>query len=465
MRIGNAPRNLSDLAPKVLNAVLFFALVMAAGCGESRREIMVAVADSIATELLTSPPPVAGLAIAVNQDGQLLHDRAYGLSDPSTGEPLEASQPQRIASLTKQFTAAAILMLVDEGRIELDAPVQNYLPGFSTQGHVVTVRHLMSHTSGLHSYSDLYARTGRQPVPRDAVLDTLQRHPFDFPPGDAYRYSNSNYYLLGLILEQVTGETYARYLEASLLEPLGLEDTGYCGHDGEVVAPGYRAVADDLEAVVLDEAHGYLGGSGGLCSTAADLVEWQHALASGRVINPETYALMTTPTVLVTGDTVPHGFGADIETLENRAVIAQGGSLAGFNSRMAYYPEERLAVAVLVNTNTTKAETIQNAVARAALGMARLVPRDLPLSAEQRTPYVGSYDLGPIEVRVFEDGGRLMLQPSGQTAARLLYQGADVFLADVSDGVRVEFTVQEGRATQLALHQGSRPLVGRRTEG
>ena len=174
---------------------------------------------------------------------------------------------------------------------------------------------------------------------------------------------------------------------------------------------------------MLDEAYGYLGGSGGLCSTATDLVEWQHALASGRVIKPETYALMTTPTVLVTGDTVPHGFGADIETLENRAVIAHGGSLAGFNSRMAYYPEERLAVAVLVNTNTTKAETIQNAVARAALGMDRLVPRDLPLSADQRAPYVGSYDLGPIAVRVFEAGERLILQPSGQTAARLLYQG------------------------------------------
>lgn len=446
-------------------AVLAAALVLAAGCAETRRDVVVAVADSIAAELLGSPPPVAGLAIAVSREGQLLHNRAYGSSDPGTGEPLEASQPQRIASLTKQFTAAAILTLVDEGRIELDATVQTYLPGFSTQGQTVAVRNLLSHTSGIHSYSDLYGGTGRPPVPRAAVLDTLQRHPYDFPPGTEYRYSNSNYYLLGAMLEEVTGETYGRYLEASLFEPLGLEDTSYCGHEGEVIAAGYRAVADDLEAVVLDEAHDYLGGSGGLCSTARDLVQWQHALASGRVMDPRTYSLMTTRTVLLTGDTVPQGLGAAIETLENRAAIAHGGSLAGFNSHMAYYPEERVAIAVLVNTNTTKAETIQNAVARAALGMDRLVPRDLPLSAEQRAPYLGTFDLGPIEVRVFEDGGRLILQPSGQTAARLLHQGDDEFLADVGDGIRIEFTVQDGRATQLALHQGPQPLVGRRTGG
>lgn len=174
---------------------------------------------------------------------------------------------------------------------------------------------------------------------------------------------------------------------------------------------------------------------------------------------------MTTPTVIATGDTIPYGFGVDLETLEQHRVVAHGGSLAGFNSRMAYYPDADLSIAVLVNTNTPKAETVQDAVARGALGMDRVVPTDLPLTAEQRAQYVGTYDLGPVEVRVFEDGERLILQPVGQAPARLLSQGEDVFLAEAGGGVRIEFRIEGGRATGLTLFQGSQQLDGERNQG
>lgn len=441
----------------------FLAALVAAGCADGGNATTEVVADSIAAELLTPPPPVLGLTIAVSRDGDLVFDGAYGLADLATGRPLESSDPQRIASLSKPFTAAAVLKLVEEGRIDLDAPIQEYLPAFITQGNTVSVRNLLNHTSGIHSYSDLFAGTGRQPVPRAAVLDTLQRHPFDFFPGEAYRYSSSGYYLLGVILEEVTGESYAQHLEVSLFEPLGLDDTGYCGYGGAEVPAGYRTVGDDLEAVVLEDSD-FLGGSGGLCSTGADLVNWMQALATGRVIAPTSYALMTTPTVLPSGDTVPYGFGLDIEALEHHRVIAHGGQIGGFNARMAYYPAEGLSVAVLVNTNTPKAELVQNAVARAALGMDRLVPTNLPLSAEERGQYLGTYDLGPIQLRVFEDGERLLLQPSGQATAVLLFQGDGVFLADVGRPARVEFSFEEGRATGLTLYQGSQQLEAQRIE-
>lgn len=132
---------------------------------------------------------------------------------------------------------------------------------------------------------------------------------------------------------------------------------------------------------------------------------------------------------------------------------------------MAYYPDADLSIAVLVNTNTPKAETVQDAVARGALGMDRVVPTDLPLTAEQRAQYVGTYDLGPVEVRVFEDGERLILQPVGQAPARLLSQGEDVFLAEAGGGVRIEFRIEGGRATGLTLFQGSQQLDGERTQG
>lgn len=445
--------------------VLLPLLFGATSCSGTDRMVVSIVADSIATELLSGPPPVAGLAIAVSKGDELLLDRAYGLSDAEAGEPLDRSRPQRIASLTKQFTAAAVLKLVEEAAIQLDATIQEYLPGFETQDHTVTIRNLLSHTSGLPNYAPLFARTGKAPASRAAVLDTLQRHPFDFPPGESYRYSNSNYYLLGVIIEAVTGDSYANHLEASLFSPLGLNDTGYCRPGGEELLVGYRATAEGLSAVVLQDTTDYLGGSGGLCSTVADLVRWQRALATGRVIAPDTYAMMTTPTVIATGDTVPYGFGVDLETLENHDVVGHSGALAGFNGRIGYYPDADLSVAVLVNTNTPKAAAVRDAVARAVLGMPRIVPTDRSLSAEERMPYVGTYDLGPVQVRVFDAGERLVLQPVGQAPARLLFQGEDAFLADVGDGVRVEFDVEGGQAIELTLFQGSQPMVGARVEG
>jgi D-alanyl-D-alanine carboxypeptidase len=140
-------------------------------------------------------------------------------------------------------------------------------------------------------------------------------------------------------------------------------------------------------------------------------------------------------------------------------------TLLEHHTRIAYYPDEGLSVAVVVNTNTPKVEAVQQAVARAALGMERLVPTDLPLTSEERAQYVGIYDLGPIQVRVFEDADRLILQPSGQTAARLLFQGEGIFLADVGRETRIEFRVEDGRATRLTLYQGSQQLDGRRTDG
>ena len=438
-------------------------LVTSTACVAPESRTVGTVADSAASELLTPPPAVAGLVIAVGRSDRILLDRAYGKASAESGELLEPSDAHRIGSLTKQFTAAAILQLVEQGKIRLDAPVQEYLPDFDTQGYHVTVRNLLNHTSGIRSYTALYAGTGRQPVPRDEVLDTLQLHPFDFRPGDRYRYSNSGYYLLGVIIEVVSGDSPAQYLHGHLFEPLGLERTSYCGFDGEAVPYGYRAPADTLEMVVLRDTD-YLGGSGGLCSTARDLANWQHALATGRVVSPSSYEIMTTPTVLSNGDTVPHGLGTDLSTLEGHPVVEQGGSVAGFSARMAYYPDVGLSVAVLVNTETPKAGAVQGAVARAGLGLARLVPTDLALSAEMRAQYAGMYDAGPIQLRVYEDGERLLLQPSGQSTARLLFQGENVFLADIGREARIEFAMEGGRATALTLHQGSQQLEALRIE-
>lgn len=446
-------------------ACLLVGLVVAASCkGESPGTVSM-VADSIAAEILAGPPPVAGVTIAVRRGDDLILDRAYGLADVGAGTAISETRPLRIASLTKQFTAAAVLRLVDRGQLDLDAPIGEFLADFGARGRTITVGHLLNHTSGLPNYSRLLSSSGRAPAPRTVVLDTLRSHPLDSSPGEEYRYNNSNYYLLGVIIEAVTGRSYGEHLESEIFGPLQLADTRYCRTDSEQLLVGYRATADGLTAVELRDSTDYLGGSGGLCSTAADLTRWQRALASGDVITPAAYALMTSPTVTATGDTVPYGFGMDLEVLEGVDVVGHGGALAGFNGRIGYLPEQELSVAVLVNTNTAKALTIRDAVIRAALELPRVVPTDAPLTATERAQYIGTYDLGVLEVVVFQDRERLVLQPAGQAPARLLYQGDGTFVADVGAGVRIDFLMQSGRATRITLHQGARPLEGPRVEG
>lgn len=422
-----------------------------------------AIADSVAADLLNRPPPVAGVAIAVNRRGSRVFSRAYGSVAPADGEPLLLSDPLRIGSLTKQFTAAAVLRLIEEGRMGLDAPLQEYLPDFDTQGHTVTIRNLLNHTSGIRSYSAIFAGRGRRPVDRTTLLDTIQAHPFDFEPGTRYRYNNSGYYLLGVILEEMTGDSYARHMEQNVFEPLGLKSTSYCGYMGERIPVGFQANDEDLEAVILTDGY-HLGASGGLCSTVGDLLDWQDALVSGRVVAPETYRMMKTATRLASGDSVDYGFGLELERLEHEVVVAHGGAVAGFNSRLTYYPERDLGVAVLVNTSTPRAGLIEQAVARAALGMEQHTRVNLPLTAVERTQYVGTYDLGSIRFRVFAKGDNLLSEPTGQPVARLLYQGDDVFIPDVGPEIRIEFHIEGDHATSLTLHQGGRRIDAPRIE-
>lgn len=444
-------------------AALSLALLVAA-CGEGEHETVAMVADSIAADLLAGPPAVAGLVIAVGRGDEILLNRAYGVADPDRPTPLSATTPLRISSITKQFTAAAVLRLAEEGTVDLDAPIRAYLPDFGPAGDSITVYHLLTHTSGVPNYAALLARAGRAPASRTAVLETLISHPADFGVGERFGYSNSNYYLLGLVIEAATGESYGDHLRTHFFERLGLGQTHYCRVGGPASLVGYRAMASGLEAVELRDSTDYLGASGGLCSTAADLVRWQAALISGDAVGEASYERMTTPALLASGDVSPYGMGAFIEDLEGYRSITHSGSLAGFNARVAHYPEAGIAVAVLANTSTPKTEAIRDAVARAALGLARVVPTDLPLTGDDVARYSGTYDMGPVQLRVFEQAGRLVLQPVGQAPARLLHQGGHVFFAEAGGGARIEFEVDGGQAIRLTLVQGEQELPAERIQ-
>jgi len=454
----------------VVCALLVSSFVPAAGASaqEPDRSRLEAVADSMAAAALAQPV-TPGVSVAVARSGEIVFARGYGHADVELDVPASPRTVYRIGSITKQFTAALVMRLVEAGRLSLDDPLSRFLPDFPRGGEV-TVRHLLNHTSGIKSYTGLdeanWATIFRHDLTHDELIDLFDELPFDFEPGAEYRYNNSAYYLLGVVLERAAGEPYAEQVEG-LAGDLGLDRTEYCGN-AEIIrgrAEGYRYEDGALRNAAFLSME-VPGAAGALCSTVLDLVRWTHLLTTGRVVEPSSFEEMTTPAVLTTGDTTAYGYGLGLGELEGHRKISHGGGINGFTSAMAHYPDRDLTIAVLTNAEGGQPARIEEALARTALGLPLLVVKDLPLTDEERSRYVGTYELPDVdlELRVFVDGEQLMARAEGQSAFRLKYQGDDVFIASFDDRSRLVFDVEGDTATGFVLEQGGATLQARRMD-
>lgn len=419
-----------------------------------------AAIDSIVRAAVRSEP-IAGVSIAVVRGRDTIVAKGYSYADLENRVPATAETVYRVGSVTKQFTAAAVMRLVEADELRLDDELTDHLPEYPDAGHRVTIRHLLNHTSGIKSYTELagFWEKQRLDLSNEELIDLFAEEAFDFAPGDDYAYNNSGYYLLGVIIEKVTGDAYADHLRQRLFEPLGLEATRYCRNRPIIPnrAEGYGVedgefVNDDYLSMNLP------GAAGALCSTALDLIAWSRALHHGAVVAPDSYERMTTPTTLSNDSTVDYGFGLGIRELEGHAKIAHGGGINGFSTFLAHYPEDDLSIAVLANTQGVNAGRIEDRIARRVLGVPAPVAESVPLPDDAARRYVGSYAIGELGVRVYEEDGVLMSRADGQEAFRLLYRGDDAFVAGFDDRVRLVFERQGERATGFVLHQGGQTL-------
>ncbi len=331
------------------------ALVTSGACSQGSETGGAALADrvdALAAAALEASP-LAGVSIAIVRDGRTVVSKGYGLADVGRALPATADTVYRIGSLTKQFTAASVLQLVEAGRLSLDDDLATLLPDFPAQGPRVTVRHLLNHTSGIKDHTDLAGGRGEPGTTRQAVVDLIAAQPFDFEPGERFSYTNSGYLLLGLVIEKVTGGSYASYLEEHLFEPLGLEATSYCPDEpeGPEQARGYEVSRGTLvDAPPIEMAVPF--SAGGLCSTVGDLLTWSQGLRSGLVISEASYRQMTTPTEMPDGTTVPYGFGLMRHPLQGHEAVYHDGAINGFMSRLTFFSDDGVSVAILSNTFT-----------------------------------------------------------------------------------------------------------------
>ena len=356
--------------------------------------------------------PAPGISVAVQQHGEVVFAGGFGYADLENEVPATADTVYRIGSVTKQFTAAAAMLLVEEGKLDLSADLREYLPDYDTRGFEVSVERLLTHTSGIKGYTEMseFWERSRLDLGHQAMLELFSAPPFEFEPGDRYQYNNSGYYLLGVLVERLSGMSYPAFLEARLFEPLGLERTHYLSNrplihgraEGYEVGEGNGFVNDEPLSMELPYAAGSLGAS------VLDLLAWQRALASGNVVSPAKYEAMTARGSLVNGDSVHYGYGLRLGEEHGLAKVSHGGGINGFRAELAFYPEPELGIAVLINSGSGRPGLLENRIARVMLGMEQPVVNEIEVPESELRRCAGTYDPGraPVTIR-FEDGALL----------------------------------------------------------
>jgi len=439
----------------LLPAALALASAVLAAPAEAPPDPLAKALDTMLTGLYPKDAP--GAAVIAVRDGRTVLRKAYGMADLELGVPLEPGMVFRIGSMTKQFTAVAVLMLVEEGKVAVSDPITKFLPDYPTGGRAITVEHLLTHTSGIKSYTDMddFLANLRKDYAVKELIDHFKNQPMDFEPGEKYQYDNSGYFLLGAIIEKASGTGYEAFLKKRIFDVVGMPDTalestsritprrarGYAKH-GEVW--------ENAEFLSMTQPFS----AGGIVSTVDDLARWDAALYTGRLLRPETLQLAFTRHHLKSGKEIGYGYGWEPGQWEGFTVIQHGGGIPGFVSMGVRVPERRVYVAVLSN------RIADPFPAPVAQRLATYLldkpwePKRVAVPEPTLRDYVGVYRVDDTHtLTVTVDGGRLYTQPSGGSKTEALpmsdseffYEGSvDRLLFERDPGGKVAGLVRQG---------------------
>jgi CubicO group peptidase (beta-lactamase class C family) len=432
------------------------------------------LADALFSHIVASNGPGAALLIA--RDGKILLAKGYGMADVERRIPFSAVTESRIGSITKQFTSAAILRLQERGKLSIDDKLTNYFPGFP-RGQEVTLRHLLTHTSGIRSYTDKpgFLAGVSHPIKPEDLINSFKNEPFDFEPGKKWHYDNSGYFLLGKIVEKVSGQSYGDFLQSNFFAPLGMSNTGvyHAGAGLEHEALGYSFSSDGKFSKALNWDMSWAGGAGALYSTVEDLYRWDEALFGGKVLSETSLKAAWTPvkTEEVKDDNsgIGYGFGWAISRLRGAEEIVHSGGLDGFSSFLLRLPQYHFTIAVLANAlpGPTNAPSAQAEwVAQIYLG-AQLGPRcsgtvNASVSPAAYDALVGRYDYeGPI-LTVTREGSRLYAQ-LGQQPRFQIYPASETNFFWKVVNAQVTFVKNgNGKVVKAIHHQNGHIIVAPR---
>lgn len=420
------------------------------------RAAFTAAVDAVAADVLARGP-VAGFSIAVERGHEVLLARGYGMADVEAGVPAAADSSYPIASVSKNFTTAAILQLSERGRLDLDQPLGSVLEEARKAVGGVTLRHFLNHTSGIA------VRGG--PSPRGKALRAL-RAAVTGTPGESFEYSNTGFALMGLVIEKASGLTYAQYIQ-QMVDAAGLTSTGYC--EGGRAVPhrvrDYGVGAQGVKPSLYWQFEKFFA-AGGLCSSVTDLLRWEHALDEGRVVSAADRKAMMTPTVLGDGVEIGYGLGTRMGDTGGHRKLGHTGGGTSNKAVLAHYPDDDVTIAVLFNTEAYVARVtameVEDHVARLLFGLPDELGPAPALDVEQLQRYAGAYGEHGRSTRVVVDRAAQRLTAGG--IGPLVPQGGDAFVDEKDPAVMLQFVTSGDRTLgYIRRHEGWFVQFGRRT--
>jgi CubicO group peptidase (beta-lactamase class C family) len=399
-----------------------------------------------------------GCAVLVAKNDQVIYAKAFGTANLELNVPLRADMVFRIGSLTKQFTAVALLQLVEQGKISLHDSLQTFVKGFPYKGHTITIENLLTHTSGIADYETLdfhIPNAIRIDFPPKLLIDSLSKLPLEFVPGTKYQYSNSNYLLLGYIIEQASGKSYKAYLQEHIFQPAGLSNT-YYDNPTQIIknrvsgytkdSSGYR----NADYISLSQ----VSSAGALASNVEDLFKWHRALYSYKLLRKETLQKAFTPFKLLNDSVSEYGYGWFIRSWKGSPAIGHGGAIDGFRSMETYFPEQNIFVVALFNSDDDGCfnlfENIMDVVVGKSLSIAY---KDVEVADSVLNTYVGTYVSAEMpsstdSIKIYKEGNRLYCDLSNKTGMhmQLVAQSPTLFYFPIIKRVptTIEFLVANG---------------------
>ncbi len=396
-------------------------------------------------------------AVLVARGGDIILSKGYGSANLEWDIPNTPATKFRLGSITKQFTAASILLLEERGKLKLDDPVNKYIPDAPATWDKITIFNLLTHTSGIPNFTSLpeYNSLKLSPTPVAKTIATVRDKPLDFAPGEKMSYSNSGYLVLGYVIERITGASYEKFVTDNIFTPLGMKDSGYDSNTAIIPrrAAGYTpSPAGPVNAAFVHMSIPHAAGA--LYSTTEDLLRWEQGLFGGKLISAASLAKMTAP---FKND---YAFGLTVQTAGGRKVVQHGGGIEGFNTVLAYYPDSRMTVVVLANLNGQAPDQIaRNLGDLAHGGTVQLTSerKEITLPVATLSKYVGTYELAPgVNMMMRLVGDHLTTQLTGQPQIPVFAESETKFFLKVVDA-QVEFlTDASGAVTHAVMFQNGR---------
>jgi CubicO group peptidase (beta-lactamase class C family) len=388
-----------------------------------------------------------GSALAA-KDGKVIFSKSYGMADLEWNVPNSPTTKFNIASMTKQFTAASILLLRDRGKLNTDDLVKKYLPDAPSSWDKITIYHLLTHTSGIPD-------DGAQYEPGTPGKLVFNDRPLKFRPGEQWAYTNLGYIVLGYLIERISGQTYEEFVHENIFKPLGMNDSGLMSFVTIIPgrASGYWPGSNGIENAGRPDPQIVRIGfsSGSLYSTTEDLLRWEQALFSGKLLTTTSLRTMTTP---FKSD---YACGLHVNRVNGHLMIEHDGNNIGYEADMAYYPEEKIAVIVLANLNSTVTSELTRALAAVSYGETPPVAsihKEIPLSKQVLSRYAGTYQFPNYSLKMVPEGNHLLVEfDNGGTPLAVFPESETKFFSKPWP-IQFEFSKNDnGEFTVLTRHE------------